>query len=307
MPVIRTIVCPTDHSTPARLACEQALYLAEQFGAHLQVVHVAPPGADLSPGSAKGAQASVSEEIERWLIQQAEKTAVAFSYGEVLGASPADAICRVATAHEADLLVMGMRDHRERSVLCQRSITTHVVQHAPCPVWVARPRKTRAVERVLVPIDFYEASLAAFDRGQALAQHWGAELMLLHVVEPAFQAGFVYAGTEGDTARERVVRGAVERLRPYAESARTAGVGRVTVHVRVGYPGVDINAFAEEHEVDLMVLPTHGRSCDWRLPLGSVADRILQRQACPLYMLHTRDSVRSAVPQDPRAARMETA
>ena len=52
--------------------------------------------------------------------------------------------------------------------------------------------------------------------------------------------------------------------------------------VEVGTPFVGIVRYARAHEVDLIVMGTHGRGAVQHLLLGSVAEQIVRQASCPV-------------------------
>jgi nucleotide-binding universal stress UspA family protein len=55
----------------------------------------------------------------------------------------------------------------------------------------------------------------------------------------------------------------------------------------LGQPGHRIVTYAREHQVDLIVMTTHGRTGLRRLMHGSVAEDVLQLAPCPIYLLRS--------------------
>jgi nucleotide-binding universal stress UspA family protein len=96
---------------------------------------------------------------------------------------------------------------------------------------------------------------------------------------------------EKATARE-YLKSASERA-----ASRSPGVP-VTTHVRVGRVSSTVQEVAEELEVDLLVLTTHGRGAFKRSWLGSTADQLLRRIEQPLLLLRHREDSRRAFDPD---------
>jgi nucleotide-binding universal stress UspA family protein len=56
----------------------------------------------------------------------------------------------------------------------------------------------------------------------------------------------------------------------------------ITTNSRVGVPAVEINKFAEENSVDLIVMGTHGWTGIRHLILGSTAENVVRTSKCPV-------------------------
>ena len=144
---------------------------------------------------------------------------------------------------------------------------------------------TRIPTRILVPTDFSDPADAAFDFAAALAQKLGASLDLLHVVEdPYFTTGVFSAERWVPTPagmREELLTNAQEQLRARVNRLEQIGVQR-TMKVYTGPAAKAITEYAAAHEIDLIVLGTHGRGGMAHLLLGSVAERVVRTAPCPV-------------------------
>jgi nucleotide-binding universal stress UspA family protein len=130
--------------------------------------------------------------------------------------------------------------------------------------------------KVLVPVDFSEASLAAVDVGLSLVDE-PSNLYLIHVA-PAVVKGdprFPWNPLEETTQRSRITAALEERL---AEAIQSG----VQTELVFGDPGTEIARFAEEGGFDLIVMPSHGRSGLSRLLIGSVTERVTRLAHCPV-------------------------
>jgi nucleotide-binding universal stress UspA family protein len=136
--------------------------------------------------------------------------------------------------------------------------------------------------RILVPTDFSPAADQALARARGLAEAFGASLHLIHVFEDPFTAAAyapeVFAALPPDY-REAALADATRQLdeRLGAEERRTFGS---TTDVIVGLPAREIVRFAAAHDIDLIVMGTHGRGGLAHLLLGSVAERVVRTAPC---------------------------
>lgn len=141
------------------------------------------------------------------------------------------------------------------------------------------------VRQILVPIDGSELSLAAADTAGELAQHLGASVTLLTVIEPP-EALSDYVSK---TAMEEVRRGLWQASEVMLNAAATR-LRRVQPEVQTrvvwGSPAVDI-AVEASGGYQLIVMGSRGLG----LPrperdfLGSVAERVLRRAPCPVLIV----------------------
>lgn len=142
--------------------------------------------------------------------------------------------------------------------------------------------------KLLVPVDFSEASLEAMDMAVTLAMKNDAEVLLLAVVEP--QSG---AGSQTFLDRPKVEE-ELKRLFDSRLEARTEAAESffqdVSIFVREGKPAETILEIAKEEGVQMIVMGTHGREGLARAVLGSVTEEVVRRAACPVLTLRARAS-----------------
>lgn len=136
---------------------------------------------------------------------------------------------------------------------------------------------------VLVPYDESEGSERAL--AHALDQYPDATVTLLHVVD-LVDAGYASPvdGTVPGFWEEwfENEKAASERLLEAGrERASEAGVD-VRTETVVGRPTRAINEYVAEHDVDHVVMGSHGRSGVTRVLLGSVAEGVVRRAPVPV-------------------------
>ncbi len=143
-------------------------------------------------------------------------------------------------------------------------------------------RSALHIAHILVPIDFSVHSRNALKYAVPLAEQFGASLHLVFVVEPTIypaDLGFgqvVLPGVE-DELRQKAdeeLNGLIER--------EIGGRVEATAAVRTGSPHQEILDEAEEREVDLIVVASHGHSGVEQILFGSTADRIVHHAKCPV-------------------------
>ncbi|NEU58914.1 universal stress protein [Halorussus sp. MSC15.2] len=133
-------------------------------------------------------------------------------------------------------------------------------------------------DRVLLPTDGSEAAEAAAEHAYSLAERYDAELHVLHVVPENETTAIVGRGDERLDALEARGRDAVT---PLVEDA-TARDLSVTSAIEVGTPYRQILAYADEEDVDIVVMSTHGRSGVGRVVMGSVTERVIRVGETPV-------------------------
>src|SRR6516225_5269342 len=125
------------------------------------------------------------------------------------------------------------------------------------------------VRNILVPTDFSETSDLALRHAVEAARTYGARLYLVHVPGPTgedFEADFPVGRFE-TTVRQR--------LAAFVSEDEIAAL-RPEYALRIGAPAEEIVRYAQDREIDLIVMGTHGRKGVAHMLLGSVAEHVVR-------------------------------
>jgi nucleotide-binding universal stress UspA family protein len=151
-----------------------------------------------------------------------------------------------------------------------------------------------AMKKILVPIDFAEASDAALRYARHLAKALGADLHVMHVMEDLFLPS-------PDNKPLAIEAGIAARLDERITDDDRASLRAVAVMRKSDAPGDEIVRYAEHERIDLIVMGTHGRVNVGHQQIGSVADQVVQSAPCPV--LTVRQYERRVVGLDDQAPR----
>jgi nucleotide-binding universal stress UspA family protein len=144
----------------------------------------------------------------------------------------------------------------------------------------ANPR-SGGVSVVLVGIDFSELSRDALGVGQSIAANAAGELHLVHVL-PLPAADSVVATRSTRELRYAELANEVQAKLEELVAAPAANIRRISLHVRVGKPDVEIAQLASDLGADIIVVGSHGLTGIARLVLGSVSESLVRRAPCPV-------------------------
>jgi nucleotide-binding universal stress UspA family protein len=136
-----------------------------------------------------------------------------------------------------------------------------------------------SIKKILYPTDFSTYSNQAYFHAIALAETYGASLTILHVYTPRVAAiavapdGMPPAVSEAADDRAHWQE-QLEQIRPLNSDVSAD-------HVMLeGDPAEEIIDYANNGNIDLIVMGTHGRTGLERLLLGSVAEKVLRGARC---------------------------
>jgi nucleotide-binding universal stress UspA family protein len=290
---IRTILVPIDFSKLSRSAIETASDLARRSGAVVHLVHVHefnyPPGfmAPLPMPVVTFRDEEVTRR-SRHLRMLAKQYGLSSANCHYVDGSPTyREICQVANEISADLIVMPTHGYKGMSHFFAGSTAERIVQHSPCPVLVARdsgrtPGRTlskstvRSIDTILVPVDFSQTSFQALEYAIDFAELVAARLIVVHAVEMgAIFTADSYGIYDASVLQEAARKDAETQIQRFVKLAKFGRVPFETA-ITVERAVPEICALAEQHDVDLIIMATHGRTGFKHLLIGSVAERVVR-------------------------------
>ncbi|HEX7127899.1 MAG TPA: universal stress protein [Thermodesulfobacteriota bacterium] len=290
MAEVRRLLAASDLSAGAGRALARAVELASRHRARLTVLHVVEAGAEgatpqMLEAQANAAEAALRLEIDPLLLRFAGSDPLDVDIRVVPGRD-FEQIIEQARADEADLVVLGARGAHSVRDLFVGTTAERVLRLGDRPVLVVKRVPRNGYRRVLVPVDFSEASRLALDFALALAPT--ASIRVLHVVDPGLEPALRQTGaTDAEIEayrRERIEAGERDLAR-FLEGARaeTAPEGRrpaLDASVESGRPEAVIPAAVRRLRANLVVMGTRGRTASPRLLLGSVAEHVVRDARC---------------------------
>ncbi|GBD11352.1 TRAP-T-associated universal stress protein TeaD [bacterium HR23] len=144
-------------------------------------------------------------------------------------------------------------------------------------------------QHILVPLDGSEVAAQAIPHAVALAKAFQAEITLFHVVP-----------REGIPSRPltQKEREAFAQIDAYLQKIKAELEGEgIETHwaVTAGEPAAEIVRYAYTHNVDAVVMSTHGKGGAFQRLYGSVADAVLSRLTIPVVLIRPKEALRAGV------------
>ena len=130
--------------------------------------------------------------------------------------------------------------------------------------------------KILLAYDGSEAAGHAFDQALEIAERFGAELTVLAVARPPEFGDDVETEAVVENSRKHYHH-VLQPLREKAPKAR--------FEVAVGHPAVKITAYAEAHDIDLIVMGHRGKTLFERWLIGSVARKVMSYAPCSVMVV----------------------
>ena len=316
---IQRILMPTDFSTCANHALTHAITLARRFGAELHLLHVnvmyevePTPAGEVFPGYEE-LHLRREEAIERQmslLLDQRHAEGLLIVEAQLRAFSAAPAILDYVVGEQIDLVVLGTHGRRGLRRFVLGSVSEEVVRAAPCPVLTVRDEEEverfHEMRRIVVPFDFSAESRKALDAARELAAVYGAQIDLVHVVEPPLYTQldaplgrftFEFDREKFALEMKAEMTKLVDGLNNEGSAVGSSGAEGLSTdsphidsphiegHVIDGFVALALTKFAETSGADLILIASHGLGGLQHFLLGSVAAKVVRSASCPVLTL----------------------
>lgn len=139
------------------------------------------------------------------------------------------------------------------------------------------PPASPSFAKILVATDFSDTSQRALEHALSLARHYGSRIFLAHVIplDLLMSPDLSEAPLEG---LRRAAHGGMERIE---DSGRMFGVPHEEI-IEEGYLWPSMEGIIQQHDIDLVVVGTHGRGILPKMLLGSTAEEIFRQSRIPV-------------------------
>lgn len=188
---MKTILFPTDFTPLASQAFQYAIHLADKLDAWIILLHAHHYTRADSEFIPDGIMNALTSEEEQKVLEQFSdyESEVQKMLGKrvkivprVVFGFPKDQILEVSNKMKPDLIVMGTQGNRPWLNRILGSVTSEVINHAPCPVLaVPEDASYQGIERIIYATNFEEDTLEVFDQLAQFAGILEAKLACVHI------------------------------------------------------------------------------------------------------------------------------
>lgn len=271
------IILATDGTSQSEQAVELARFVSTRTKSDIKVLTVV----DQPPIPWGILDSVIAVDYERGLKAEALNTVKQqiASFGdskwpvEVESGDPAETIAAKAKGCDAMLVIVGLGGHGATSRVFGSETALRLVRLSEIPVLAVEPSLARLPRRILVAMDFSEASIEAARLALELADE-SSSMVLAHVVP---WRRTPYVPDEWVRTQEASVGAQLSRVVGWLN--RKSGF-RIGQRILYGRPGVTLLKYAEELDVDLIATGTHGRTAVKRLLGGQTVDKLIRGARC---------------------------
>ena len=141
--------------------------------------------------------------------------------------------------------------------------------------------------KILVPVDFFETSFAAFSYARSLANEVDGEIVLLHIINGMMNTNEAFM----HDPRGKIEQISNDRLESFVQNfPKVKGKDlkdlKITKIAIFGIPGIAVSDYAEANDIDLIVMGTRDKHGIFDRLLGSVSITTIKEAQCPVILIH---------------------
>lgn len=276
------ILVPLDGSELAEGSLPYANYIAKKWNSEVILMMVCLPG-------------NYAELPLKAYIQKKEKELQAKGIkinSRILRGEAATAILDFSQKNDIDIIIMSAHGGSGISRWSLGSCASKVLQKTNIATLLVRSKKPKSksgtadIRRILVALDGSPFSEAIIPYTKGLIDGGKQEIFLLRVIEPfrlPFKAGYIgYEKYEKEIMEKAEVE-ATDYLKTKQRTLEQQGI-KTSVALLKGYPANTILTYAEENNIDLIAITTHGYTGITKWAYGSVAANIIESSTLPILL-----------------------
>jgi nucleotide-binding universal stress UspA family protein len=266
---IEKILVPTDGSEESEAAFPAILPLVKAYAPEVTVLYVfEDPEASYDPPS----------QVAK--VCRGVRAAGMNVHLELREGKPAEEILRAAKARKVDLIAMSSHGRGGVNRLVAGSVAESVLRRAVAPLLVTRQgSNSQSWMKIVVALDGSERGDSILSDAFRLAKKLGSSLDLVRVALPV-----VHPTGIGEIP---MIPFPPDDPMPYlatvVERARSEGIVARAVGLE-GRACSQILRHVEESGAGLLCMSTHGRTGLTRALLGSIAEEMLRKAPCPVFL-----------------------
>lgn len=288
----KKMLVPLDGSSAAEIVLPYVEEIATKLSTEITLVSVSESSATDVDNLYRSYLEHIARQVKHQLKDWGAKEELKVHTGVLLG-KPDGEILRFADEHDVGLIAMAGRSSSGQGPSLLGNIAASVLRTTSKPLLLIRVpassdalQQKRLVKRILVPLDGSSVGEAAIACTEAMARAFGAEVVLIQIMEPVitwagFEGSVSYATPQDEESRKAA---AMAYLASVGKPLKESGIS-TSIAVGFGSSADQIIDYAEANAIDLIAMSSHGRSGIGRWVFGSVTSKVLRAGDTPVLVV----------------------
>lgn len=287
----KRLLVPLDGSKLAELALPCAEELAAVFNSEVVLIGVCEPEESQYSHMCQLYVGKIAEMVENRIKKVNSRVIIR---PVILDGRPAEGIIDYAEKNDVSLMIMASHGRSGIMSWTLGSVANKVLQRTGTPILLIRAKASHLeagaqglFSRILVPLDGSDVGEVVLPHVRQLTEKLGAEVILLQVVAHG-QHVHTIGGLDYVRFTEQQIESMKAEAKEYLDkvSEGLAGTkGMVRSEVRVGDTAHEIIKFADEANIRLIAISSHGRSGIRQWISGSITHKILHAGNTPVLLV----------------------
>lgn len=273
---MKTLLVPTDFSLVAKNAFSLALELAQQWGAEVKLIHIYQGSFNTTSPMVVGAGKNHHQVLCSWLDEFAASVPGGADVArEVLQGLPESRIVELSKNAPGQWIVMGATGEHDWVGKLFGSVSEQVSRSAHCPVLlIPRDAKKIVFRKILYASNYQGVQGVLLDKLSALATEFQASVFFVHVAS--------------DQAPENynLIK---QQITDHLLQSEAPGFSFQICQVESDSVAEGLRDYAQEQDVDLLVMVPRNRSFWDRILQHSQTRKLALSTIKPLLVLHSED------------------
>jgi len=148
-----------------------------------------------------------------------------------------------------------------------------------------------SIKNILVTTDLSEASTSAMEYASWLANREKANVQLIYSVDNIPTVAYHTVDLTYDKFKDEILTLEHKKLLQYSNSFSSLFSQHIRVVLTEGPAAQSIVRYANDHQVDMIIMSTHGRTGIQHVLLGSVTERVVRTAKCPVLTIKSKNGI----------------
>jgi universal stress protein E len=288
MKLLEKVLLANDFSKSSENVVTSGIELAKIFHSKIVLLHVLPD--DIVSEKVKTLLNDVARTKLKETAQRIEREGIEVDNTLLEFGSAHDRIVETAVAENANLILTGSGESREKEKFQLGTTTERIIEKSGKPVFVLKEGVPLNVQNILCPVDFSETSKRTLKNAIIIARRFKAELTILGVCELQGSTWFTSEKEREEENKKRCAQHEAE-FEKFLEDFTLSDLNW-TKEARKGKPAEEILSTIHEKMVDLLIMGTVGRTGLGRLIMGSVTEKVVREVPCSFITMKSEDVIK---------------